>query len=60
MFHDVWVTEIELDGIIGMDFIKKHNCRLTLGQGRYELTLNGHVTECVGGDRLPRCARVAA
>ena len=60
VFHDVWVAEIELDGIIGMDFIKKHNCRLTLGQGRYELALNGNVTECVGGDQLPRCARVAA
>ena len=31
VFHHVWVTEIELDGIIGMDFIRKHNCRLTLG-----------------------------
>lgn len=37
VFHDVWVAEIELDGIIGMDFIKKHNCWLTLGQGPYEL-----------------------
>ena len=25
--HDVWV--MEMDGMIGMDFIKKHNCRLT-------------------------------
>lgn len=60
VFHDVWVAEIELDGIIGMDFIKKHNCRLTLGQGCYELALNGQVTECVGGEELQRCARVAA
>ena len=29
--HDVWVAEIELDGIFGMDFIKEHNCWLTLG-----------------------------
>ena len=52
--------EIELDGIIGMDFIKKHNCRLTLRQGRCKLALNGKVTEWVGRDQLPRCARVAA
>ena len=39
--HEVWVAEIELDGIIGMDFINKHNCRLTLGQRRFELGLNG-------------------
>ena len=60
VLHDVWVAEIELDGIIGMDFIRAHNCRLTLGQGRYELPLNGHVTECVGGEELQMCARVAA
>ena len=37
VFHDAWVAEIELDGIIGMDFIKEHNCRSTLRQGPYEL-----------------------
>ena len=58
VFHDVWITEIELDGIIGMDFIRKHNCRLTLGQGRYELALNGNVTECAGGEELPSCVKV--
>lgn len=31
--HDVWFAVIEQDGITGMDFIKEHNCRLTLGQG---------------------------
>ena len=31
-----------------------------MGQGRYELALNGDVTECVGGEELKRCARVAA
>lgn len=60
VFYDVWVVEIELDEIIGMDFIKKHNCQLTLGQGRYELAVNGNMTECVGGEELLRCARVAA
>jgi len=58
--HDVWVAEIELDGIIGMDFIKEHNCQLTLGQGRSELTLSGNVTGCKGIDQLPKCARVVA
>jgi len=38
-----------------MDFIKKHNCQLTLGQGRYKLAL----TDCVEGEQLPTCARVA-
>ena len=49
-----------MDGIIGMDFIRAYNCSLTLGQGRYELALNGNVTECVRGEELQRCARVAA
>ena len=48
------------DPSASVDFTKKHNCQLTLGQGRYELALNGNVTECVGGEELPRCARVAA
>ena len=43
-----------------MDFIKEHNCRFTLGQGRSELTLSGNVTGCKGIDQLPKCARVAA
>ena len=42
-----------------MDFIRAHNCRLTLGQGWYELAFNLNVTECVGGEELQRCARVA-
>lgn len=58
--HDVWVAEMELDGIIGMDFIKEHNCRLTLDQGRSELTLSGNVTGCKGIDQLLKCARVAS
>ena len=58
--HDKWVAEIELDGIIGMDFFKKHNCRLILGQGRSELTLSGNVTGCKGIDQLPKCARIPA
>ena len=56
--HDVWAAEIELDGIIGMDFIMEHNCRLTLGQGHSELILSGNVTGCKGIDKLLKCARV--
>ena len=33
--------------------------QLTLGQGRYELSLNENVVACVGGEQLPRCARMA-
>ena len=43
-----------------MDLIKEHNCRLTLSQGRSELTLSGNMTGCKGIDQLPKCARVAA
>lgn len=31
VLYDVWVVEIEVDGIIGMDFIWKYNCWLILG-----------------------------
>ena len=49
VLHDVWVEEIEMDGIIDMDFIRKHNSRLTLGQRRHDLAFNGNVTKCVEG-----------
>ena len=58
--HDVWFAELEPDGIIGIEvIIKKHNCQLILGQGRYELSFNGAVAKCVEGRQLPRCARIA-
>lgn len=60
VLHEMWVAAIELDGIISMDFITTHNCRLTLRQGRCELALNGNMTECVGGEELQRCARGSA
>lgn len=42
-------------GPLAKDFIKKHNCQLTLGQGHYDLAL----TECVEEEQLPMCVRVA-
>ena len=48
-----------MDGIIETDFIKEHNCWLTLGQGRSELTMSGNVTGCKGIDHILKCARVA-
>ena len=58
--HDVWLVEIGLHGLIGMDFIRKHNCQKTLGQGQYELASNLNVTKCVGGEQTLRCTRIAA
>ena len=31
--HDVLLSDIECDGILGMDFLSKHECDLQLGQG---------------------------
>lgn len=58
VLYDVWVVEIEVDGIIGMDFIWKYNCWLILGQGCYELVLNGYVIKCEGEEQMLMCVRV--
>ena len=32
--HLVWIADIEADGIIGYDFLKKYNCAIHAGQGQ--------------------------
>ena len=55
VMHDMWVAEIELDEILGMDILKEHDCRLNLGQGCFKLSLNESMAECVGGGQVKVC-----
>ena len=57
--HEIWIAEIEWDGIPRMDFIREHNCQLTLGQGRFDFTINRNTIYCQEGGNSPRCTRIA-
>ena len=57
--HEIWIADIEPDGILGMDFIQGHNCKLTVGRDWFELTLHGRTTCRVEEKSPPRCMRIA-
>ena len=29
--HEIWIADIEVDGILGMDYLRKHGCNIGLG-----------------------------
>ena len=37
--HDIWIANIEVDGILGLDFMRRHDCELKIIEGRYQLTV---------------------
>ena len=57
--HQVWVADIEPEGILGMDFIREHGCRLTVDQDSFDLAVNYTKQELGGEECSPRCARIA-
>ena len=56
--HTLLVADIENDGILGMDFLKAHQCDLVLT--RQIMKLNGEEILCFANSRnvQPRCCRV--
>ena len=57
--HQVWVADIEPEGILDMDFIREHGCRLTVDQDSFDLAVNYTKQELGGDECSPRCARIA-
>ena len=58
LVHTIWVAEIELEGILGLDFLQQYDCQLVLKDGCYEL-LFGNLSEATHGQPLtPICFRV--
>ena len=35
--HQVWIADIEPEGILGLDFVRSRKCQLVLREGQYEL-----------------------
>ncbi|KAJ8034222.1 hypothetical protein HOLleu_20966 [Holothuria leucospilota] len=52
--HDVWVANIDIDGILGYEFLQKYNCTLDAGRGK--LTIGSQRQE---NKEQPSCCRIA-
>ena len=47
--HEVWVAGIDLDGILGLDFMQKHGCELLINDtNEYRLSIQGEEAVCHG------------
>ena len=57
--HDIWVADIDLDAILGIDFLHKHGCELKLSDGRYHLCFPSGRIPCQDRRSSPVCRRVA-
>ena len=59
LVHTIWVAEIELEGILGLDFLRKYDRQLVLKDGCYELQF-GNLSEATHGQPVtPSCFRVS-
>ena len=56
--HKVWVADIGLDGIIGMDFMRRMRCELTIDRGSYKLTWPDGSVTCTHTQTGTACCRV--
>ena len=59
LVHTIWVAEIELEGTLGLDFLRQYDCQLVLQDGCYELQF-GNPSEATHGQPVtPSCFRVS-
>lgn len=54
--QEIWVADIKNDGILGMDFLMKHNCDVLLSQQK--LKLNWSIIPCFKSSIAANCCRV--
>ena len=59
LLHDVLFADVKNDGIIGMDFLTKHQCDMFLSKNH--LLLNGGKIACFRSsvDAIPNCCIIA-
>ena len=57
--HQVWIADIEPEGILGLDFLRSRKCQLVLQEGQYELICTGTEVDPKLGTVNPACYRVA-
>ena len=58
MTHDVYLADIEPEGILGYDFLQMNDCSLNLGKG--EMQIGRQLVKCCvyRASELPKCTRV--
>ena len=55
--HQIWVAEIESEGLLGCDFLREFNCVVDMGQGK--LSIGGNIIQTEEAvQREPVCCRV--
>ena len=55
----MWVAEIEPEGILGLDFLRRYDCQLVLKDGCYELQFDDGSDAKQGQPLSPSCFRVS-
>ena len=55
LVHTIWVAEIELEGILGLDFLRQYDCRLVLKDGCYEQQFGTRSEATHGQPVTPSC-----
>lgn len=48
MAHDIWVADIDIDAILGYDFLQKYSCTIDAGKGM--ITIGDTQRETVNGE----------
>ena len=59
LIHTTWVAEIEPEGILGLDFLRKYECQLVLKDGCYELQFGAPSEATHRQPATPSCFRVS-
>ena len=57
--HNILVADIEVDGILGMDFLGSHRCELLRNKNGYTLSLSGTRVPCHSSRGGLACRRIA-
>ena len=55
--HTIWVVDMEPEGILGLDFLRRYDCQLVLRDGFYELQFGNHGEATHGHSVAPGCFR---
>ena len=59
VLHEVWIADIGLERIVGMDFMRRLECKLLVNKGHYRLILPEESVACEHHQIESSCCRAA-